>query len=97
MAKRLHQVRAGETLKSLALGVLGEEDRWQEIAYINSLSYPYMLKPGELILIPENGAPLEVVITKGQPPPVSAANEPSPAEWAALAVGAVLIYMAWSR
>ncbi len=97
MAKRLYQSKAGESLKSIAATQLGDESRWQELAYINSIEYPYMLKPGQLVLVPENGAPLAVQITEyggreRRPAPVSSAAL-SPANWALLAVGAVLLWM----
>lgn len=73
MAKRLYTVQPGESLSVIARDRLGDMERWKEIAYINSLEYPYLIRPGQLLLLPDNGEPLEIVITKGAP------QKPAPA------------------
>lgn len=88
----------GETLKSIALDQLGDESRWQELAFINSLSQPYFVAPGQLILLPSGDEPLEIVIKEyGETPVKSSAAVPganltlSPAELWLLAGGAAFV------
>ena len=102
MTKRLYMVQASETLKSIAGSQLGEESRWQELAYINSLEQPYYVSPGQLILLPSDDQPLEIVIKKyGQAPQESDAALPkvdlqlSPAELGLLAGGVVFLWWLW--
>lgn len=101
MAKKLYQVQAGETLKSIARDRLGEESRWAELAYINSLTPPYFVSPGTLLLLPSDGDPLEVVITKGQEAPERAGPPTpvllSPAEWMVFGAGAFLLWLLATR
>ena len=104
MAKRLYMVQMGETLKSIAISQLAEENRWQELAYINSLKHPYFITPGQLILLPDNEQPLELVVTA----PVKASNADdavdtavdfklSPAELGLLVGGVVFVWWVWQR
>lgn len=62
MAKKLYTVKAGESLSIIARDVLGDMSRWPEIAYINSIEPPYLIKTGQVILLPNDGEPLQVVI-----------------------------------
>lgn len=63
MADKLYMVQAGENLKSIATAQLGDESRWQELAHLNSLSLPYFVSPGLLILVPDAGNTALEVIT----------------------------------
>ena len=65
MGKRLYQVQPGDTLRSIATAQQGDEDRWQEIAYHNSLSHPYFIRPGQILLLADD-EPLEIVVTGGK-------------------------------
>ncbi len=104
MAKQLYQVQSGDTLISIARDKLGEQPRWQEIAYINSLSQPYIIYPGQLIMLPSLDEPLEFVITApvAQPDKDNAATPEvdfklSPAEFGLLAGGVVLFFWMMMR
>lgn len=105
MANKLYQVQAGDTLRKIALAQLGEEPRWQEIAFINSLSQPYIIYPGQLIMVPAlDQPPMEVVIKEyAKPPDTDNAAAPevdfklSPAELGLLAGGVFLLWWVVSR
>jgi len=101
MAKRLYQLRNGETLKTVAKSQLGDESRWSELAYINSLNHPYFVTPGQLILVPDDTDPLEVVVTTGTTAPTATppavAFDLSPTQWGLVAAGVVLIAWIWKR
>lgn len=102
MAKQLYQVQPGDTLISIAKARLGEEPRWQEIAYINNLSQPYIIYPGQLIMLPSLDEPLEFVITAPIAQPDNAATPEvdfklSPAEFGLLAGGVVLFFWIMMR
>lgn len=102
MAKELYQVQPGDTLISIARDKLREEPRWQEIAYINSLSQPYIIYPGQLIMLPSLDEPLEFVITAPIAKPDDAATPKvdfklSPAELGLLVGGVALLWWAVTR
>lgn len=69
MAKTLYTVQSGDTLSKIARDVLGDIERWRELAYINSLSQPYIIYPGQIIMVPVDDAPLDILVTKGQQAP----------------------------
>lgn len=98
MAKKLYQVKGGDTLRNIAQRILGDESRWQELAYINSLSQPYIIKAGQVLMVPSNDEPIEILVEKGQKPvgPPAPARLPGPTApatdpfmlYAMLAIGA---------
>ena len=47
---RVHKVKEGETLESLADQTHGN---WKQIAKINQIKAPYVLKPGQIVYIPK--------------------------------------------
>lgn len=105
MAKRLYTVKAGESLSIIARDELGELARWQEIAYINSIVPPYLIRPGQVILLPVDTSPLAIVIdkyggrvpTNGGGEPKQAAFEFSPATLALAAIIAVAVFDLWNK
>ncbi len=98
MQKRIYIVKAGDTLSKIADKEVGDIDQWQDIAYINSIKEPYIIQPGQQILLPEEGAPLEITIDKyaganDQAAPVQKATVVfNPATIALFVAGAALIY-----
>lgn len=54
-----YSVKSGDSLSTIARDVLGDMDRWPEIAALNALSPPYTIYPGQLLELP--GAPGAVV------------------------------------
>ncbi len=75
MAKRAYTVKAGDSLSIIARDELGDISRWPEVAYINSISAPYTIFPGQNILLPVNGEPLAFEITEYAPEPNGTAAE----------------------
>jgi LysM repeat protein len=63
MAKRLYTVKAGDTLSRIARDELQDMSRWSEIAYINSIADPYIIRPGQVILLPVDNGALVIPIT----------------------------------
>lgn len=70
MATRPYTVKRGESLSSIARDQLNELPRWTEIAYINSISEPYTIYPGQTILLPVDTGGLQVEITRGTSPTI---------------------------
>ena len=101
MAKRLYTVKAGESLSIIARDQLQDLSRWQEIAYINSISAPYVIQPGQQILLPVDNNALTIPITQYGPngggDPKQAALEFSPATLALAAIVAVAVFYPWER
>lgn len=69
MPKRIYTVKPGDSLSSIARDQLNELPRWTEIAYINSISAPYTIYPGQTILLPVDSNGLQIDITGGMGPP----------------------------
>ena len=92
MAKRIYTVQTNDTLSIIARDELGDISRWQEIAYINSIRAPYIIYPGQQILLPSD-EPLVVEITEyGQAPPTQEASIVfNPATVALLVIGGALL------
>lgn len=94
MAKRLYTVKGGDTLSIIARDVLGNMQRWPEIAFINEIEPPYLIKTGQVILLPNDGEPLEVVIPYTRPAAATqkqSADLLTPATLAAIVVAAFLL------
>ena len=64
MAKIQYTVKPGESLSIIARDQLGDINRWQEIAYINAIASPYTIRPGQVILLPDDSSELVVEVTK---------------------------------
>lgn len=62
-----HTVTAGESLTSIARRILGNMNRWREIADINHLKSPYTITPGQRLQMPDD-SPLEI-------PPIVGGNK----------------------
>jgi nucleoid-associated protein YgaU len=60
----IHQVKAGETLESLAFHYLGAAASWWQIADANAVMFPTALQPGSTLLIPTGGTQGEIVRTR---------------------------------
>lgn len=92
MAK-IYTVKSGDSLSSIARDVLGEMDRWPELAYMNQLVAPYIIRPGMILAMPRD-EPLQVTVTEGtgQAAPMQLAQFSfNPATMVLLAVGAALV------
>ncbi|MCU0726741.1 MAG: LysM peptidoglycan-binding domain-containing protein [Planctomycetes bacterium] len=51
-ANASYKVRKGDTLYAIARAHLGSGSRWKEIASLNGLSKPYMIKVGQELRLP---------------------------------------------
>ena len=67
-----YTIQSGDTLSSLALRLLGDRNRWQEIAKLNPGLKADTLKVGQIILIPvpaaTNSTPTPVIMGKIREP-----------------------------
>ena len=50
---RQYTVHEGETLFRIAENELGKSSRWKEIADLNRISEPYVIKTGQLLILPD--------------------------------------------
>lgn len=96
MAKRNYIVQTNDSLSIIARDEVGDIARWYEIAYINSITAPYTIFPGQVLLLPDD-EPLVFDITEyaknGQAAPVQKASIVfNPATVALIVAGAALIY-----
>lgn len=74
MAKELiYTVKSGESLSAIARDVIGDMERWKELAFINGLSYPYIIRPGQILKIPDDDREPMVIEIQGSPEPTKAA------------------------
>ena len=102
MATDIYKVRSGESLSSIARDMLNDLQRWPELAFINGISHPYFIYPGQILeLPPEAGSDivevinLNVSLPKAATAPVTqkAAFSFSPATVMLLVAGAVLLFL----
>lgn len=96
---RLYTVQSGDWLTKIARNVLGDETRWPEIAYANDLSHPYVIYTGQVLELPDNDAPLQVVNPTppvGERPGAAAAVTPQTLSPATLGIiVAVAAFLLW--
>lgn len=94
---RIYQVKQGESLKSIAAALLGNKDRWPELAHVNHLAHPYFIRTGQVLELPDTEQPVTVITASnsGAPAARQVKNQLSPAEWGLLAVGAFVIWRYW--
>ena len=93
MPRETYTVKSGDSLSIIARDIIGDIDRWTELAYINSIAYPYVIQPGQTILLPSDD-PLQVTVTRGTgqaAPVLEAALSFNPATVTLLVAGAALI------
>jgi LysM repeat protein len=96
MATEIYRVKSGESLSIIARDVLGNIERWPELAFINGLSHPYFIYPGQILeLPPEEGSDVVEVVSTAPPPTVEADLTIRPATALLLAVGVGLFL--WNR
>jgi uncharacterized protein (TIGR02594 family) len=55
-AQRTYQVRSGDTLAAIAGRLLGNSERWREIAQLNGITNPRALRVGQVLRIPGEAA-----------------------------------------
>lgn len=52
MATEIYRVKSGESLSIIARDMLGDMQRWPEIAFLNGVSFPYFIHPGQVLQLP---------------------------------------------
>lgn len=67
-----YTVKAGDSLSKIARDVLGDMARWPEIAKLNAIAAPYVIRVGQLLELPANDRS-----------PAAPAASSSPAAWPA--------------
>ena len=93
MATEIYKVKSGESLSMIARDLLGNINRWPEIAFTNSIRYPYLIYPGQVLeLPPENGGDIIEVVSTAVAP-IAARTPIRPATVFVLAVGAALLFL----
>lgn len=91
----IYTVQSGESLSIISRDVLGDINKWKELAFLNGLSHPYFIYPGQILeLPPEKGSEIFEVFN---PVAVASIAEKtgfsfSPATVILLAVGAALLF-----
>lgn len=94
MATEIYRVKSGESLSIIARDLLGDMQRWPEIAFLNGISHPYFIYPGQVLELPqESGSDIiEVISTAAAPVTQRAGFSFSPATLTLLVIGAALIF-----
>lgn len=90
---RIYQVKTGDTLKTIAVEHLGAEERWQEIAIENNISWPYYMRVGQLLVLPEKDSGTVIVKTPNNVASPKADTTLSPAYWMLWAGG--IAFFVW--
>ena len=93
MATEIYKVKSGESLSMIARDLLGDINRWPEIAFTNAIRYPYLIYPGQVLeLPPENGGDIiEVESTLVAPIATRAPIRPATV-FAVFAIGAAILF-----
>jgi len=77
MATEIYKVKSGESLSIIARDMLGDIERWPEIAYLNGISYPYFIYPGQILELPKEQESEIVEVVSNVAPSVKRANTAS--------------------
>ena len=95
MATEIYRVKSGESLSAIARDMLGDLDRWPELAFINGISHPYFIYPGQILeLPPEKDSDVIEVVSNAAPPAAKTAEFTlSPATVFLLVAGAALFFI----
>lgn len=96
----IYQVKLGDSLVAIARTVLGDQSAWRKIAQLNNIPSPYIIRPGQQLMMPDVTVPGPVVVPAGDagpPAPRFAAagfdlRDIAPTTWLYLAAGALLLF-----
>lgn len=105
----IYQVKLGDSLTAIARDVLGDQAAWRKIAQLNNIPSPYVIRPGQQLVMPDLEVLGPVVVpdiarrvptTQPQPPSVVKAagfgfdlSAMTPTTWAYLALGAAFLFV----
>ena len=103
MQMQTYTVKSGDSLSIIARDVLGDIDRWPEIARLNNLVQPYTIFPGYALLLPEVDVLAPIAVT-AQRRPVAQISAPgvldfemTPQTWAYVGVVTLLLFLFTGR
>jgi LysM repeat protein len=51
-----YTVKSGDSLSKIAKRLLGDVNRWPELAQLNNIEAPHVIQPGQVLKVPEAGA-----------------------------------------
>lgn len=98
----IYQVKLGDSLTAIARTVLGDQSAWRKIAQLNNIPSPYIIRPGQQLMMPDVTVPGPVVVQAdaiGPPAPAprfAAAGfdlrDITPTTWLYLGAGALLLF-----
>jgi len=74
----IYNVKAGDTLSKIARDVLGDIDRWPDIARLNNLVQPYTIYPNMALIMPDTTVLGPVVQPAGDRGPPAPTRTPPP-------------------
>lgn len=74
-----YTVKAGDTLSTIARDVVGDVNRWPDIARLNKLAEPYTISPGMQLLLPDVEVLGPVVVAAKRRPPATVPTPPQAA------------------
>lgn len=73
-----YTVKSGDSLSKIARDVLGDLNRWPEIAAANGIRAPYVIRVGQALRLPSDGQALvPVTLPPARPPGVTSPAAPS--------------------
>ena len=97
MATEIYRVKSGESLSIIARDLLGDMQRWPEIAFINNIRQPYIIYTGQVLeLPPENGGDV-IEVESTAVAPITQTAGIRPATIILLVIGAALLFMNRSK
>ncbi len=98
----IYQVKLGDSLTAIARTVLGDQSAWRKIAQLNNIPSPYIIRPGQQLVMPDVTVPGPVVVRAGGPEPRAGELGPpapgfdlrdiAPTTWLYLGAGALLLF-----
>jgi LysM repeat protein len=98
-----YEVQPGDSLSIIARDILGDVSRWPEIAALNNIPDPYVIRVGQLLRLPKS-RPVPVQLPAGTPDTVMTATSAPPVQvrsgpnwtrylgWGAVAMGLYFLF-----
>ena len=95
----IYRAKSGDTLSKIARDMLGDLERWPEIAFLNGISHPYFIYAGQVLELPpeKDSDIVEVTSTAVAPVTQTTGFTFSPATMFLLVIGAALFFIDRSK